>query len=467
MKTCAMVRRLATLGFLLAILPCAASASGAPDLRADVAKIANEVLASTGAPAASIAVVRGGEIVLAEAFGNERLQPSTPARAETRYAIGSISKQFTAAAILLLVEDKKLSLDDPVVRFLPNLPRAKDVRVRDLLAHTSGYQDYWPQDYVPPFMRSEIRPADLVERWAGRGLDFEPGTQWQYSNTGYAIAGLIVEKLAGESLFSFLEKRIFAPLGMDGVVDLDHGRPEGTASGYTRFGLGPLRSAPLEGRGWLFAAGELAMPARDLAKWDLCVMDRRLLALSSWSEMQTEVLLTSGLGTNYGLGLAISKVGQRRELEHGGSISGFVAANRVFPDDHAAVIVLTNDDAGEVAAVIADRVVQLVFDRDDRTTESETRARLILEELQRGRINRALFSENGAAYFPEEALRDYAASLGKLGAPTKVEQTAQRQRGGMTFRAFDVKTRKKALVIWERDLPDGQIEQFIVAGKPE
>jgi len=462
-----MTRRLAMLVCLLSLALRVEGASSTPDLRTEVAKIAKEVLASTGTPAASIAIVRGGEIVLAETFGDARIEPQTPARPETRFAIGSISKQFTAAAILLLVEAKKLSLDDSVARFLPGLERAKDVRVRDLLAHTSGYRDYWPQDYVPPFMRAEVRPADLVERWARPGLDFEPGTKWQYSNTGYTIAGLIVENLTGEPLHSFLDRRVFAPLGMDGVVDFDRGRPEGGARGHTRFGLGPLRPAPLEAHGWLFAAGGLGMPARDLAKWNIAVMEHKLLAPSSWAEMETEVRLGNGLGANYGLGLAMGRAGEHRQLAHDGAISGFLATNRIFPDDRAAITVLTNDDVGNAASAIADRLVPLLFEGDDRRkAESEARARRILESLRRGRIDRALFSENANAYFTEDALRDYAAGLKKLGAPRTVEQTVQRQRGGMTYRAFDARTRKKTLEIWERDLPDGRIEQFIVVRKP-
>ncbi len=457
--------RLAALVILFALPLCAEGASSAPDLRTEVAKIAKEVLASTGTPAASIAVVQGGEIVLAEAFGDERIEPRRPASPETRFAIGSTSKQFTAAAILLLVEDNKLSLDDPVARFLPDLERAHDVRVRDLLSHTAGYQDYWPQDYVPRFMRSDIRHEDLVERWARRGLDFEPETRWQYSNTGYMIAGLIVEKVAGEPLFSFLQKRIFGPLGMDGVADFDRDRPEGSAHGYTRHGLGPLRPAPLEAHGWLFAAGGLGMRARDLAKWNIAVMEQEILSRSSWAAMEAEAHLKNGFGTNYGFGLGLGKVGEHWQLDHGGAISGFLAANRVFPEDRAAITVLVNDDFGDAASAISDRIVPLLFEQQDRKTESEARARRILEDLRRGKIERTLFSDNANTYFTEEVLRDYVTGLRKLGAPKKLEQTAQRLRGGMTVRIFDVQTRKKGLRIVELDLPDGKIEQFNVAGK--
>ena len=222
---------------------------------------------------------------------------------------------------------------------------------------------------------------------------------------------------------------------------------------------------PLEGHGWLFAAAGLGMPARDLAKWNIALMDQKVLGHSSWAEMETEVRLRNGLGANYGLGLGLGMAGVRRQCEHGGSISGFLAANRVFPDDRAAVTVLVNDDSGDAASAIADRILPLLFDREDGRTASEERARRIFDDLRRGRIDRTLFSENANAYFTEEALRDHAAGLKKAGSPAKVTQTAQRLRGGMTYRAFDVQTKKKTLEILERDLPDGRIEQFIVVGK--
>ncbi len=453
--------------FLLLVAVRADAAPDAPELSARVAGIAREVLAATGTPAASIAIVRDGRIVLAEAYGDAQAEPRVPARPEQRFGIGSVSKQFTAAAVLLLAEEKKLSLDDPVSKFVPGLERGKDVRVRDLLAHVSGYRDYWPQDYVPRTMLEDIRPADLLERWARPGLDFEPGAQWQYSNTGYTAAGLIVEHVAGEPLFEFLRKRVFVPLGMDRVADFDGRRPDGDARGYTRYGFGPIRPAPLEGRGWLFAMGSLAMPASDLARWDLAVMDRKLLAASSWAEMETEVRLASGLGTKYGLGLALGKVGSHRELSHDGEISGFLSVNRIFPNDRAAVAVLTNDDVGDAAAAIADRIVPLLFAEDaGKKADSEARARRVLEDLRRGRIDRALLSENASAYFSDEALADYAASLAKLGPPKALEQTSRSSRGGLTTHRFSVTTKKRTYQVVERDLPDGRIEQFIVTGKP-
>ncbi len=173
----------ATIAALAAgLIGLSARQSAAPpaDLSASVDRIARDVLVPTGVPSASVAVVRGGRLVYAQAYGSARLSPAVAATPAMRYSIGSISKQFTASAILLLQQEGKLSLDDPVGKFVPGLTRGSDVTIRQVLSHTSGYQDYWPQDYVPPFMLTRIDAQGILDRWARRPLDFEPGTEWQY-----------------------------------------------------------------------------------------------------------------------------------------------------------------------------------------------------------------------------------------------------------------------------------------------
>src|SRR5205823_5770607 len=169
----------------------------------------NEILTKTGAPSASVAVVRDGKLLYARAYGLASLEPKTPATPQMRYSIGSISKQFTASAILMLAEEGKLSLDDKVVRWLPELTRANEVTIRQVLSMTSGYQDFWPQDYVMPGMLESTTAQGIVQGWAEKPLDFEPGTRWQYSNTNYVIAGMIVERVSGMPLLDFLQKRVF------------------------------------------------------------------------------------------------------------------------------------------------------------------------------------------------------------------------------------------------------------------
>ncbi len=142
----------------------------------------------TKAPSASIAVVKDGKIVYTQAYGYASLDPKRAAETDMKYAIGSISKQFTAAAILLLEQEGKLSINDPIAKWLPDLTQANDVTIKEILSHTSGYQDFWPQDYVPPMMMQSMPPEEILNRWAKIPLDFEPGTRWQYSNTNFVIA---------------------------------------------------------------------------------------------------------------------------------------------------------------------------------------------------------------------------------------------------------------------------------------
>ena len=156
-------------------------------LRTRIDRIAAQVLEETGVPSASVAIIKGGKLAYTHAFGSARLataaDPAVPATPAMRYSVGSISKQFTAAAILMLQEDGKLSIDDPVGKYVPGLTRGNEVTIRQILSHTSGYQDYWPEDYVMTPMLAPESAQQILDTWAKKPLDFEPGTQWQYSNT--------------------------------------------------------------------------------------------------------------------------------------------------------------------------------------------------------------------------------------------------------------------------------------------
>src|SRR5437773_8333913 len=210
--------------FILAFAIIPASAQDlSSDLQQKIDKLATDTLARTGVPSASVAIVKGGQVVYTKAYGDARLDPKTPATPGMRYSIGSISKQFTATAILLLQEQGKLSLDDKVAKFIPNLTRANEVTIRQLLSHTSGYQDYWPQDYVMPMMLKPVTAQQIMDTWAKKPLDYEPGTKWQYSNTNYVIAGVIVEKVARMPLLQFLREKVFTPLGIKSTFNTDSG----------------------------------------------------------------------------------------------------------------------------------------------------------------------------------------------------------------------------------------------------
>src|SRR5579884_2415520 len=303
------IRRVAlALSTLFVVWTPAASGQVSPSLtgaeRARIDSIVRQEMAARGAPSVSIAVVTGGQIAYANAYGMARLTPPLAAKPSMRYSIGSVSKQITATAMLLLAEQGKLSLDDKVGRFLPNLTRANEVSIRQILSMTSGYQDYWPQDYVMPPMLKPTTALDIANDWARKPLDFEPGTKWQYSNTNYVIAGLIVQKVAGMPIVDFLRQHIFTPLHMSSVMITDEGALGPTdPERYERFGLGPPRVAPKEGRGWMFAAGELAMSSSDLARWDISVIKQSILSPASYHAQQTSMILADGRATGYGLGV--------------------------------------------------------------------------------------------------------------------------------------------------------------------
>jgi CubicO group peptidase (beta-lactamase class C family) len=314
-------------------------------------------------------------------------------------------------------------------------------------------------------MLQPVTADKILDLWARKPLDFEPGTDWQYSNTNFVIAGLIVEKASGEPLLQFLSEHIFAPLGMKSVMNIDQERLTTTdATGYLRYALGPLRAAPKEGKGWLFAAGELAMPAEDLAKWDISLINQTILKPASYAAMERETLLRSGLGTHYGLGVGLRPEFGHRAVEHGGEVSGFTAENIVFPDEKLAVVVLTNEDSVGLSDDLARKIAEVFFAETD-TARPEQQAREIFVGLQQGKIDRSLFTDNCNSYFTVQALKDFADSLGPLGAPVEFKQTAKRERGGMTFRQFEVHFSNKTLEVSERIMPNGKVEQYQVGAK--
>ncbi|HVW69512.1 MAG TPA: serine hydrolase domain-containing protein, partial [Steroidobacteraceae bacterium] len=315
---------------LVSIVAACVTVAQAATHTAQIDATVEEWLRSTGVPSVSIAVVENGAIAYVHAYGKAQLSPPIPATPASRYAIASNSKEFTAAALLILAEQGKLSLDDPVSKWFPDLGPASHVSVRQLLTHTSGIRDYWPQDFVPPEMLRPTSVTALLNEWARRPLDFAPGTDWQYSNTGYVLAGAIAEKAAGQPLVAFLQEHVFAPLKMNHVTEDDtKPLPAGDAVGYTRYGLGPPHRAPKEAPGWLYAAGELAMTAGDLALWDVSLIDRSLLSAKSYEAALTPVTLADGTRRDYGLGLDIQSVAGRNRIGHTGEASGFLSANRL------------------------------------------------------------------------------------------------------------------------------------------
>jgi len=456
-----------TLGFALTtLLAFNLEAQLPPATTSRIDAIAEKVMEETAVPSVSLAVINDVKIAYVHAYGNATLDPATPARPEMRYCIGSVSKQFLAMAMLLLVQDGKLKLDDPVARYLPNLTRARDITIRQLLSHTSGYRDYYPLDYVAPFMTAPVTPAQILDRFARIPLDFEPGTQWQYSNTNFVVAGRILEKVAGTSLMSFLQKRIFQPLGMKSPIDLD-AQPlaDSDPKGYTRFGLGAVRPVRAEGGGWLYAAGELAMTARDLALWDLGLMEGKLVKPALMDEMIKPTRLKNGAPTDYGLGIRISNAGGHPRLQHAGGVSGFVSNNIVWLDQGAAVVVFCNLDGSNAPGSISNQIGPLLLaeKQDPQAAAQLEQARRIFSQLQEGTVDRSLLTSDADSYFTLQVLADAASSLKPLGAPVAFEQTSMSLRGGMTSRNFQIKfSGGTVLRLSTFSVGDGRLAQYLI-----
>lgn len=457
--------RLLSLSAAILCAGCVSAAQLPSTTAVKVDEIAAKALAESGAPSVSLAIVQDGQIAYTKAYGKARLDPATGATPDMRYAVGSVSKQFLAGAVLLLVQDGKMSLDDHVSRYLPNLTRAGEITVHQLLTHTSGYQDYYPQDYVAPFMEKPVTPDSIIEQWARKPLDFDPGTRWQYSNTNFVVAGRIVEQVTGGPFFDFLSKRILDPLGMTSAINLaEQPLPSSGPAGYTRFATGPMRPVAPEGRGWLYAAGELAMTAHDLALWDISLIEHKLLKPATLEAMTTPVRLRNGTPTNYALGVGVSNANGHPRLSHGGAVSGFVSQNTVWLDQGAAVVVFANADGSGAPGSITDKLAPLLLTEPDdpQAQPALEQARQILDGLLTGTIDRSLLTANASAYFTPQVLEDAAASLKALGALESFKQTSVELRGGMTYRHFEIKFKDKSLHLSTLTVPGGKLEQYLI-----
>jgi len=459
-----------------ATLACGiSSAALAQDLTtaesAQVDKIVSDTLAATGTPSASVAIVRGGRIAFAKAYGKQSETIRTPVD-DAPYQIASISKQFAAAAILLLQDEGKLSLDDPIGKYVPGITDGDKITIRQILSHTSGLQDYWPQDYSFAAMAHPVTPQQILDRWAKKPLDFAPGAQWQYSNTGYVVAGMIVEKVSGMPLLDFLKARIFKPLGIT-AYDQDLAVGPTFPQGYGRHALGPVRVEPPAGKGWLFAAGELSMSARDLAKWDVARIDRTILTPQDWATQETSIKLNDGKDSQYGLGVFSVTEDGRHIVEHSGEAVGFISENIIYPDDKAAFVVLTNTWSSGAASAIAGTLAKTFLPPPAQSGPSTVAAdaaaaktvRLVYDQLRAGKLDRSLLTEDANYYFTPTTQADYHDSLAPLGDPDTFEQAGHTAlRGGFVIRGYTVKYKDRTLRVSTFFTPgdDGKIEQFLV-----
>lgn len=418
------------------------------------------VLERTQTPSASIAVVKDGRIAYVHAYGLARLSPAVSATAATRYQIASLSKEIVAAAALLLQQDGKLSLDDKVAKWLPDVASADVVTLRQCLTHTAGYVDFWPQDYVPQWMLRPTSTDEILASWGKKPLSFAPGSDWQYSNTGYVVAGRIIEKAAGKPLFAFISERIFRPLGITDALDTNETALQPPdALGYIRAALAPPRPQAPAATGWMFGAWPFALTGEDLARWDLSIINRSLLSADSYEAALTTARKNDGTDTGYGLGLRVGKRYGRKMISHGGEGAGYLSINRIFPDDKAAVVVLTNTFSGAPQIEIADAIDFVVLP----PIGIDAQVRAAFDALQHGRPDRSAFTGDFNAFLDARTAAEYAQTLGPLGPPTAFLQTESGERGGMKFYEYRIVAADQPLSLSVYVTPEGKIEQFLIA----
>src|SRR5689334_19042065 len=323
-----------------------------------VDSVANAAVTAHRTAGVSVAVVKNGRTVLAKGYGFADLENDGPATAQTVYRIGSVTKQFTSAAIMRLVEQGKVSLDDTLQKSLPNFPtQGNRVTVRHLLNHTSGIKSY--TSLGPKWQRVErldLATDSLVSLFANEPFDFKPGDAWLYDNSGYFLLGMIIEKVSGKKYGQYLQDEFFTPLGLKGTIYCDQAPLiKHRAQGYApKPGGGFINAEPLS-MTQPYAAGSLCSTVTDLAAWTLALSSGKVVSPASYKMMTTPLTLNDGKPLSYGFGLGVGTVGGHRQISHNGGINGFISELHHYPDDSLVTVVLTN--TGALAAVQLERLI--------------------------------------------------------------------------------------------------------------
>lgn len=300
-------------------------------------------------PGAVVIVVKDGQPLLRKAYGLASVQDGTPLTPDMSLRLGSISKQFTAVAILLLADQGKLALTDDITKFLPDYPtQGKTITIEQLLAHTSGIHDYTRKPEFVPNSTKDLSVAQMIDFFKNDAPDFDPGSQWRYSSSGYFLLGAIIEKVAGQPYATFVAQHIFVPLGMHDTAYEGHERQPGKrADGHIRSGEAYVPSLPLS-MTQPYAAGALVSTVDDLARWDGAISEGKLLKAATWQQAFTQAKLNDGKPTRSGFGWKVGTWQNTPVIHHSGGINGFATYAMRLPKEKVYVAVLENSDTGLV-----------------------------------------------------------------------------------------------------------------------
>jgi len=309
----------------------------------------------------ALMVVRDGHPIKTACYGLANLEWNVPVSTDTVFEIGSMTKQFTAACILLLAEDGKLSLDDKISQHLKDIPPSwSNMTIRHLLTHTSGIKNYTVLDGFE--LTKHLTQAQFIQKMGSYPLDFQPGDSWSYCNSGYNLLGFIVENASGKNYWDFLHERILDPLKMTSTTSRLPGIivPHRAAGYELTNGVHINRDYDLTD---LFSAGAIISTITDIAKWNAALDGNKLLKPASREQWWTPAKLNNGTSKGYGFGWVLDPLDGHKNIGHGGATSGFSSTIQRFPNDKLSIIILTNADETGVASKLAKEVAALYFDK--------------------------------------------------------------------------------------------------------
>ena len=460
-----------TSGLVSLALLCVSAAAAQPDLSPIDAFVRTEMNRQK-IPGVALAVVRGGTPIKVQGYGLANVEHRVAVTPDTIFQSGSVGKQFTAAGIMLLVEDGRLALDDRLRKFLPDAPEHfTPITVRHLLTHTSGLPDYvaGTLDY-----RRDYTEDELLQFAYGLKLEFAPGARWNYSNTGYVLLGILMHKVAGQFYGDLLRERLFIPAGMKTTRIITEEDIVPNRSGGYRLVDGELKHHE-----WVAptlnttADGSLYLSLRDMIAWDAVVRSRRILTAASWEQIFSPVSLTSGRPYPYGFGWQVDTLAGRRVVRHGGSWQGFKTHIARYPDDDLTIIVLANlaqanpERLSEGVAALLDPSLKppalgpiAGLDR-----ALETRVRRLLADAAAGALSPAEFAYVRAGFFPNAA-KAYQEMLRKAGEIRTVTLLENRALGDDRIYTLDVAFASRTLRVVLGIAPDGKLAGFSLTPSP-
>jgi len=393
----------------LAVALITAASSARPDIPTDAELIASvdaivsKALSNPGAVGLSIAIARDGKVILAKGYGMAELEHQIPATATTMFRIGSVTKQYTAAAIMRLAEQGKLSLDNELGTYFPDYPtQGHTVTVRHLLNHTSGIKSYTQiEEIMQKHIAYDMSVDELLSWVKDIPFDFAPGEQYAYNNTAYYMLGSIIEQASGTPYCQYLQDEFFTPMGLlhtrcDSNADIIPGRAQG-------YGMrdGELVNDRLIGMDNPGAAGMLIASAADLVRWNMALMNGEVVSAESLKLMTTPTILPDGTNTNYGFGLMMNDLEGHRRISHGGGIFGFNSTLVHYPDDDLYVAVIANggSSAGRLGEEISRAALDIELNIADLTPSADEIARFtghyVIQNIE---LAARIFEKDGFVY---------------------------------------------------------------------